>query len=643
MSVLTMRDRGRRVLALGNEAIARGALEAEIGYFSTYPGTPASEVGDSIYEVIDELKGLHFEYSTNEMVAFMGAVGANLTGVRAISAMKHQGVNVIADALGNVGYRGGARGLVIISGGDPGQISSNTEQENRWYAPLFHVPLVVPSTIQEAKDFTIEAFQISEEFEMPVMLDVSIQLCHSTGDLELGELPEAWPGAGRFKGQPRIDRRGPGSQEGPPGHIVLLEKEAKVRRIAADTELNRILPGSAPWGVITSGTCFGYTLEALNILGLKDVPVLKLGLVYPIAPDLISRFARGLKKLIIVEELDGFIENQVKGLAYDLDLRIPIVGKEVFPATGAFSATRVADKLSQHLELPLPQEFAAAKERRDRMASGQELAAPARGNAFCPGCPHRGSAYAIKLAKGDEGICGGDIGCYAMASGPPYNLTQWGLCMGASIGVGQGVAHKLPGTPVMAIIGDSTFFHSGLPSVVNAVQHKADFLLIILDNYWTSMTGHQPVPSTPKTVEGNPLDHVDLKELLRGLGVQYIRTADPFRPLDMAATVAEAMKVPGVKVVIAQGECVLQSQRRLRYQPASVKKVYDIEPERCQKCDICFAQFACIAIQSAEEDGNTYYYIDQGLCNACGACRLLCPNSAIHQTELNPHLVGAKA
>ncbi|MBI2846929.1 MAG: 4Fe-4S binding protein [Chloroflexi bacterium] len=638
MSVLTIREKGKKVLALGNEAIARGALEAKIGFASTYPGTPASEVGDSIYEVLNELKGLHFEYSMNEMTAALGGIGAAWAGVRAMVSMKLVGVNVAADALMNVAYRS-VKGMVLINGGDPGMGSSSTEQENRFFCQLAHIPCLAPSTIQEAKDFTKKAFEIAEEFAVPVMVDLPTQLSHSLGVLELGELPEEFPTTGRFVG-PIMPKRGSVPKTWLHQHV--LEREAACAKYAASSELNRILPGKGRWGIITSGTCFGYTMEALDLLGLRDVPVLKLGIVYPLSQDLIKKFIQGLDEVVIVEELEGFLEHQIKRMAYDMGVRLSIAGKELFSPIGPLSTSTVTNVLSRRLEVPLPPKMKEGLDREQKMRTEPSMAVPARVETQCAGCPHRGSYYALKKATRGKMLLGGDIGCYALPPSPRGPFLSWHLCMGVGIGAAQAVARKIKDMPVVPVIGDSTFYHAGIPHILNAVYNKADVLLLVLDNHWTAMTGHQPVPSTRVAIDGTPFEGVSIESVLQGIGVKYIRKVDPYRPREMEDVLKAALKEKGVRVVIAERECVLQADRRKRKDASHGRTYYSIEPERCQKCDVCFLEFACPAIQSRREDGDWVYYIDDGLCTGCGACKELCPNSAIHITTINPHLQRAR-
>jgi indolepyruvate ferredoxin oxidoreductase alpha subunit len=643
MSILTNREPGKKVLATGAEGFARGALEAGIGFLATYPGTPASGVGDSIAEVQGELKGLYFQYSMNEKVATEGAIGAAWGGVRAMAAMKLAGLNVAADTLFGLS-RGEVRGLVIIHGSDPGQQSSGTEQDNRFYAPFMHFPILQPSGVQEAKDFVIKAFELSERFTLPFIIDAPSMLLHGSGELELGVLPERFPAAGNFT--PYFKETLHDANLGRPGrHKVLLSREAEVKEYAATSDLNRIIEGSANWGIISSGMAFGYTMEALDILGLKDVPVLKLGIAYPLSPQCIGNFLKNLEGVVIVEEGDGFLEGQIKAIAYDLGSKVSVVGKQWFSPVGMLSPTRVAIDLSKGLNLPLPPQFknlpAEFIKDTERLASSLAFPgggsipmplfnAPRRVRTFCVGCPHRATAYAIKKATKGKLVVGVDIGCYAMMEGPPFHLGDFKICMGAGIGVAQGVSRKVHDTPVLAVIGDSTLFHAGLPAVMNAAHYDANTLLVVVDNRWTAMTGHQPTPSTRETTNGKTTKTVDIAKLLKGLGVKWVRKVNSFQLSKVEKRIRDGLKQPGFKAVLVEGECTLQSERRNRILGIKPETTYQINREKCKMCNTCFVDFGCPAITIRQaKDGENFCEIDPGLCTSCGACVSVCNFGAI--------------
>ncbi len=629
MSILVSGEPGERVLALGNEAIARGALEAGIGFFSTYPGAPASEVGDAIAEVIDQLPGLHFEYSMNEKVALEGAIGASWAGVRAMCAMKHMGLNVAADVIHNLVYQDIKGGLVIYNSGDPGATSSTDEQDNRLFSLHTHVPVLEPSTVQEAKDFTVKAFELSEKFSIPVIINTTYALAHLIGDLNLGQRPREFPATGEFSFDPRT---GGGTVE---RHRRLLDKVDAIKEMAETYDLNSVIPGTTKWGIITGGIPYGYVVEAMEILGLSDVPILKLGMVYPMPDRLVSDFVNSLEAVLVVEELEDFIEGEIKKLLYDSETRVPVIGKKLFPRVGPLSSFLVASGIAKHLDLSLPAHVQEGWERSQAMAGR----APARFPTFCPGCPHRAAFYSFREVVGDQEVaCGTDIGCYLYGGRPPFNFGNWGGWMGVGIGVAQGMSQKVKNVPIMAAIGDSTFFHTGMPTLLNAVQNNANVLLFLMDNKTVGMTGNQPSPTATATVSGQPLKNVDTVALIRGLGVTFVRKIDPYRPFEMMEAIRQAMEQDGVRVIISERECALVSGRRERMQSRGMQEVYAIEPERCQKCDVCFVKLGCPAILSRGENGSEVYYIDEARCSGCGVCKTICPNSAVLRTLVNPHL-----
>jgi indolepyruvate ferredoxin oxidoreductase alpha subunit len=400
------------------------------------------------------------------------------------------------------------------------------------------------------------------------------------------------------------------------------------------SELNSILKGKKDLGIITSGLNFGYTMEALDQLGISDASILKLGLVYPLSAQVLKAFCKDLEKVIIIEELEPFIETHLKKIAFEKKLKINIVGKEIFPPWGCLSATLVTRILSRHLKLDLPTEL---KELDERKIQDREslMDVPERMPTLCSGCPHRGSAYAVRKATKGKAVYGSEIGCYSLLRQAPWKLTDYGICMGAGIGISQGMSHKLKGRPLVAFIGDSSLFHSGLPAVLNAAYYDAEVLLIVLDNRWTAMTGHQPIPSTGMDVTGEPLNTIPVEQVLRGLGAKKIWFADPFKPEKMAKIVSEALKDSGFRVIISQGECILQTQRRERLQGTFEKKEFVIDQKLCEQCGVCYNQFKCPAIIKSSAGDQESYFIDSGFCVDCGACVDICHFEAISEVGRN--------
>ncbi len=626
MNPLASSEAGRTVLAMGNEAVARGALEAGLGYFSTYPGTPASEVGTVLLQLREAFPDLYVEISTNEHVAALGALGASWAGVRSMVTMKHVGMNVAAEPLHFAGYTGVRSGMVVVLGSDPGATSSTGEQDDRWYSLHTHLPILEPSDIQEAKEMTRRAFELSEAYDLPVVVNTPSKLCHNIGSLALGALPRAPRRRGRFRRNP--ERFLNLFDFAVRNHGRCLANLERLRKDAGGLGLNRILPGSRRTGIVTSGLLFAYVLEALEILGLEDVPILKIGLSYPLDPAVVSGFLAGVDRAVVVEDLEGFLEFQIKRWAYDAGVRTPVVGKEVFPATGEIGVDRVLEGLADVFGRPVP------AERTEGLRAWERHAAevPPRQGAFCPGCPHRATNYALLQAAGREVVYAGDIGCYTLSVLPPFRVSDWVTCMNCGAGSGQAIA-QVSDDPVVALVGDSTFFHSGVPTLLNAVQNGADLLLLILDNRWVAMTGHQPSPTTDRLVDGTRREAVDLVGFVRALGVGWVRRADPFRVRALENLIREALAARGVRVIVVEGECALQSERRRNRFPPAEEEWVDLDPERCQRCHRCYRELACPAIRENEAP-EPYYEIDPSLCQRCGVCEAICPNTAITRTRV---------
>lgn len=625
-----LKKEGEIILAMGNEAVARGGIEAGIGYFSMYPGTPATEIGQTFEMLQKRLSGLHMEYSANEHVSLNGAMGASWAGVRAMAAMKHVGLNVAAEPAHFLGYTGVDAGLVIVVGSDPGATSSTGEQDDRWYSLHTHLPLLEPATIQEAKDFTVAAFELSERYSLPVVVNAPSRLCHNIGDLVLGPITRE---RNRRAFRPNYKRYFNLFGQAVANHQACIDR---VKQLAHSTEmqgLNRILPGSASWGVVTSGVNYLYVMEALEILGLFDVPVFKIGMSYPFPVQQLGEFGRALEKIVVIEDLEGFLEFQLKSHAFDLNLGCDVIGKSLIAPSGETTPDLVLDALASVSGAAVPDRIKKAA------SIGAEIAAaiPSRTATFCIGCPHRSSVYAVLSAMGENGIIGGDIGCYTMASLPPFEAAEWCTCMNCGLSAAQGISHvSNTRTPLVAFVGDSTFFHSGLQSLHNAVVNNADVMLVVLDNRWIAMTGHQRSPTTEHDVKGNPMQAVDLKALLKTLGVPRVRIVDVFDVGRLRSVVFEELKRKGPRVIVARGECALQTHRRERYVPGGASRFYSIVRERCQRCGICYKDFGCPAIVEYSDEAGPYYCINESSCVRCGACKTVCPNSAIVSSRLTP-------
>ncbi|MCJ7488627.1 MAG: indolepyruvate ferredoxin oxidoreductase subunit alpha [Thermoplasmata archaeon] len=604
---------GSKVLLLGNEAIARGALEAGVSVATTYPGTPASEIGDTLARVAKDA-GIYFEYSVNEKVATEIAIGAAASGVRALVSMKHVGVNVAADALMTFAYTGTKGGFVLVTADDPSCHSSQNEQDNRFYAVFGGFPLFEPATPQECLDMTKEAFEVSERLEMPVILRTTTRIAHVRAPVVVGALRkgpakgEFSKDPGRFVTVPAVARE---------RHLVLLEKLREAEEAAEQSEFNVVIgTGENRIGIITSSVAATYALDAVKELGVS-ADVLKLGFSHPLPRRKILEFLRNRDVVVIVEELEPILETSIRALVQHEGLTTNVRGKAdgLLPRAHEFNEQIVAAGISMALSID-----ARHQEECDLPSD-----LPVRPPVLCAGCPHSATYFAVSKAIGKKALFATDIGCYTLGVAPPYSAADLLVCMGSSVGTAGGMA-KVNELPVIAFIGDSTFFHAGVPSLINAVHQRHRFLLMILDNRTTAMTGHQPHPGSrtdPRNPDAIP---IPLEDVVKGCGVRWLRTIDPY---DIAATmdlVNEALAYDGVSVIIARRECALITKRDEK--GAIISKHY-IDQEACKKCRTCVTKFQCPAISSIDK----VQTIDYDSCAGCGVCAQVCPYGAIKEVE----------
>jgi len=614
MSELLSGQAGERHLLLGNEAIARGALEAGVALAASYPGTPSSEIGDRLYEISRETD-LIFEYSVNEKVALEVAAGAAAAGWRAMTSMKHVGLNVAADALMTLGYVGVRGGLVIINADDPSLFSSQNEQDNRYYAKMAGLPMLEPTSPQEAKDMTRAAFALSEELGLPVLLRTTTRVNHTRGAVTLGDLAPR-PGLGQFIKDPFSLVMVPAVAR--EAHARLLAKQDDARARAEVSPFNQVT-GTGPWGVVTSGVAASYTEDALLELGLRDrVTLLKLGFTHPLPEKLIAEFLSRVERVLVVEELEPYLEEGLKTIAQARGLTLPIQGK----ADGLFS--RLYEYQPALVRQVMAHYFGVSREAPTPPAPLElwEGSLPDRPPNLCPGCPHRAMYYAVKIALKDlglEGIFPTDIGCYTLGLLPPLSMADYLICMGSSISTAAGIS-RATGQTVVAFIGDSTFFHAGLTGLVNAVHNGHDFVLVILDNGTTAMTGHQPHPGVSLTPPGYPGVHVSLPRVVKALGVEQLWEVNPFKYKESLAATKEALGSKGLRVLISQAPCHLYEaritgkKRRARFQVTGY----------CQDCRHCLDYFGCPAMSLKPNSGETQMIIDPDVCSGCAFCVQFC-------------------
>lgn len=624
-----------RVLMLGNEALVRGCLEAGISYVSQYPGTPTSDIGEYFHQVIKDNPEINeylvHHWAVNEAVATSACAGAAWTGCRSLNPMKHVGLNVASDALSVIALNGpNPGGMVISVGSDPGSLGSHQEQNERFYAWMLHVPTIEPHTPQECKDWVKLAFELSEKFDLVINIRTSTRSAHSRGFVELGPLIPGKKRGEFIRNIPKFNSLPPHAIN---NHIRLYERIENLREIIPKLGLNKIIHGNSRVGIITSGMSFGYTMEALNQLELNDVPILKLGMIYPLNYNQIVSFLQNLEKVIIIEELEPFLEVKIAEIAHKHKIQTKIVGKDFFPKHNEFSTGLVATILAQIFNKKPRKNIIKVV---DYFNSYKDLI-PSRFPTFCAGCPERATLYSILKATNqlENTIISGDIGCYVMSFFPPQQCSDLVICMSGGISAAIGMATKTD-QKVIAFIGDSTFFHSGISPLTEAVAYNSEILLIIFENSWTAMTGHQDDVLRFLINQG-----FSIEKICKSIGVPWLRVEDSYHPKKLTSAIEEALETKGLKVIIVKRECALQAHRwrttQIRNLQESGKKVQEISYYigGCSLCYECARILSCPAIRRIKTEGIEEMQIDQDRCIKCGVCYEICPNGAIRKSIIN--------
>jgi indolepyruvate ferredoxin oxidoreductase alpha subunit len=571
----------------GNEAIARGAWEAGVKVAAAYPGTPSTEILETMAEFPAE--DVHAQWSTNEKVALDVAIGASFAGRRALAAMKHVGLNVAADAFMSQTYIGVNGGLVIAVCDDPGIHSSQNEQDSRIYGMLATVPILEPSDAQEALDFTKLAFDLSELFDTPVIVRSTTRLSHTRSAVAIGDRKEPPPRP--FIEKPSKNVMIPAYAR--PRHALVIEREAKLKTYLTESTINRWEKGDTSFGVITAGTCYPYVREVL-----PDANVLKLGASWPLPDDLLRRYCESVDRIFVVEELEPVIEKEIQALGFKVE------GKCFFPRAGELSPELVRAGFEQ----------AGILEARPQQNpwTPEPLVRPP---VLCAGCPHTSAFMAVR-ASGAR--VAGDIGCYTLACLDPLRGMDTTVSMGSSIGNAVGMAKAGETKPVVATIGDSTFLHAGIPQLINAVYNQANITVMLLDNGITAMTGGQQHPGTGKTIRNEPAPRVDYEALVRAVGVKWVRKVDSYDLAAVHQNLRDAINYRGVAVLIADRPCVLD--------PVKIKgPPFEVIGEQCNACQACM-NIGCPAITWSDQsfEGRHKVQIDQGLCIGCTLCAQVC-------------------
>ncbi len=578
-------------LMSGNEAIAYGAYLSGVRVGSAYPGTPSTE----IMENFAKYPGVYAEWSPNEKVALDVGIGAAYAGKRSMVAMKHVGLNVAADALFYASYTGLKGGLVIVNADDPGMHSSQNEQDNRNYAKFAKVPMLEPSDSEEAKQFVGIALELSEAFDTPVILRTVTRISHSKSVVESDDNTPPAPGKTELKAY----ERNPGKFVMVPAnarrrHLVVEERLTGLAEYAETTNLNRIEPGGDELGIVSAGAAYQYAREVF-----PDATFLKLGMVYPLPERLIKNFAARVKQIIVIEELDPFIEEHIRLLG------VPVRGKDIFPNTGEFNPhflrERAVAKGLLKIEPETPEQSMLKPE------------LPLRPPMLCPGCGHRGVFYTLKQL---DALVLGDIGCYTLGAAPPLAAIHTCGCMGAGIGVAHGVDKAGVSDRRVAVIGDSTFFHSGIVPLINLLYNQGATTTIVLDNRVTAMTGHQMHPGTGITLQNKESIEVNIAALARGIGFEKVDEVSPYEPDRLSGVLEDHFQYQRPSLIVVKHPCVLHTREK---HPAPV-----VDPDSCVNCGTCL-ELGCSPL-TREED---HVRINPQLCNGCGLCARVCPAEAI--------------
>ena len=572
-------------LMLGNKAIARGLYEAGVCFVSSYPGTPSTEITEEAVKY-DEI---YCEWAPNEKVAMESAFGASLSGKRSFCAQKHVGLNVAADPLFTMSYTGVNAGMVIVVADDAGMHSSQNEQDSRHYAIAAKVPMLEPADSAEALAFTKKAYELSEQFDTPVLIKMCTRVAHSQSVVETGKRQEHdkpyEKNIAKYVMMPGNAKK---------RHPIVEARTQALKEFAETTELNRVEMGGTKLGIITSSTSYQYVKEVFG----TSASVLKLGMVNPLPEQKIRDFAAKVQKLVVVEELDDIIEQYVRSLG------LTVSGRDILPGIDEFSQNIVAKAFGRDV------------------TAGETLAdaIPPRPPVMCAGCPHRGLFYTLQKKK-----CTvlGDIGCYTLGAVPPLSAMDMTLCMGASISAAHGF-NKMRGAEssgkTVAVIGDSTFIHSGMTGLANVAYNQSPSTIIILDNSITGMTGHQQNPATGLNIKGEPAGRIDLEALCRAMGFARVRVVDPYDLKATEAAITEELAAPEASVIISRRPCALL--KKVKH-----KAPLAVDREKCIGCKACM-RIGCPAISIKEGKA----HVDITLCVGCGVCEQLCPKQAFAST-----------
>ena len=616
-------DTGNALL-LANEAVVRGALEANVKVVAFYPGSPTSEILDTFSEVIDHFGDYKMHISSNEKVALETVAGASMAGLRSFTSMKSVGMNVASDSMFSIGYTGLNAGCVCLIADDPHAHSSQSEQDGRYFGEAAYVPMLEPSTAQEALDMTKWAFEVSEKHKTLVILRTTTRVNHQRGVVKLGRLDRT-----PFKKNRWQDIKGPYYTVGEVARALkakLLQKIDAIRADFEESDFNFIVPGSGTVGILTAGVSYDHTREAMRNLRVK-LPMFKLGTVFPFPEKKLGEFLRTISTLIVVEELAPYLETRIAALAHTYNPSLKILGKK----SGHFSEmleynvpiveTALAQVLGKKPSMDYDAILKKAEELKDML--------PERPPIFCPGCPHRGTLWAFRQALQqlriqNKIVFNNDIGCYSMAFLPPNEFSDSMLAMGSSLGISAGMEMALE-DKVIAMVGDSTLYHAALPGVVNLIHHNANVTLFVLDNAVTAMTGQQYNPNSPYNAGGHEARKINMEKMFDALGADSVTIIDPYETRDCIAPIKKAMEADGFNVIISRRDCALYGDR-LKRDAGEIIVPSENMKDICRSIYACIRDFYCPAIAIDEKDHKMI--IQQELCDGCLECRQACPVNA---------------
>ena len=587
---------------MGNEAIALGALHAGVNVVCGYPGTPSTEILETVAKMRDD--NVYVEWSVNEKAALEVAAGASYSGARTLVTMKQVGLNVASDPLMSLAYVGVKGGMVIVSADDPGPISSQTEQDTRHFSKFSKLPCFDPSSPEEAYEMVFEAFEISEKYNTPVILRPTTRVCHACASVKVKDnkiihIPDGFvKDTMRWVIFPKTSYM---------NHIRIEKRYDELSKQFCESKFN-FINGTGKIGIACGGISYAYVCEAVETLNAWDkVKIFKVGTPHPFPEKLAVDFIRSADKILVCEELDPVIERELIFLCGKYNLQCNIFGKytDNSPVAGENTVESIMGYIADFLGIDYSEKIYKP-----------DVNLPVRPPVLCAGCPHRASFYAVKKAmKGKKAVFSGDIGCYTLGNAMPLDMVDTCLCMGADVTIAQGI-HRIDSDTVnFSFIGDSTFFASGITGVINAAYNNTEIVLIVLDNSTTAMTGQQPHPGTGVTMMGDIVNKISIEKILEGIGLEYIKTVNPFNLEESVNAVKEAAALPGVKAIIFKAPCIAVSK----------PQKYLTVNNKCIKCKKCINEIGCPALVYTDKG----VIIEKGLCTGCGLCMQICPVNAI--------------